>query len=137
MADIITIIILLLTGFSFIIGTNKFTAKRKRVLSNGVTVEGIIFQFDRSRDTNDFPVIRFTTKDGIWITEPSDDAPLPFLLKQGQKVSVTYNFENPKEFIFTTKNFDFSKTRYLFIGAGIICLIISLWLAYRYLTKQH
>ncbi len=137
MIDPINIIMLLAFGVISLFAYNKFISKRKRIIENGVDVRGIIFQYDNislSDDDINYPVIRFVTKDGVWITEKADVGLSANLLREGQKVSVTYNKENPKEFIYKT-NFDFSLLVYLFLAGGIICLAIGLWFAYKYLMS--
>lgn len=144
MADPINIIALLVFGIIFILAGSKLVEKRKNIIQNGIEVEGVIFEFDDSTppisidsyDNAKYPIIRFVTKKGEWITEKSEYEVSSFLFKEGQKVKVIYNPENPKDFIFKTK-VDFSKFAYLFLIAGIILFSTGLWFAYKYLTTKN
>ncbi|HKB43295.1 MAG TPA: DUF3592 domain-containing protein [Chitinophagaceae bacterium] len=135
MSELVTLIIPLFSGIVLIILAMTLLAKRNKIIQNGVEVEGVIFDFETS-DTNNnylkYPIIRFVTKEGSWITKTADYS-LPFL-KRGQKVIVIYNKDNHEEFIFKT-SIDVSKLAYLFLILGIIILLIGLLLAYRYLIK--
>ena len=143
MPDVITIVSLLLIGIAFILLASKLIGKKKRIIQNGIEVDGIIFGFEYERSSSSsnvnnlkYPLIRFLTKEGEWFTEKSDYGSNISFLKKGTKVKVIYNATNPKEFIFKT-SFDFSKLNYLFLVAGIIFFIIGLWLAYKYLTTKN
>lgn len=130
-------ILLLVVGCSFLFFASKQLNKRKRLITNGIAVEGIVFAFENSSGFDDRtrnPIIRFVTKEGLWITEPADVAPITFLLKAGQKVKVVYNPDNPKEFNYKT-TFDFSKLTYLILVAGIGFLLAGIWFAYKYIIK--
>jgi len=141
MSDPTSIIILLLIGASFLFGYFKIKQKRERIIENGVEVEGIVFDFSDdnniSSNTNSMnistPLIRFVTKDGLWVTEKGEWSTTS--LKQGDKVIVIYNADNPKEFIYKTSMDWGNLLVYLFLVAGIVCLGISLWFAYKYLSS--
>jgi hypothetical protein len=80
--------------------------KRKRyLLKYGVKVEGVVFRIDREAgpEMNDrgyyIPVIRFETKQGEWITEPTQGFHTSIAShEEGDKVEVYYDPSDPKEF---------------------------------------
>ena len=136
MEDPINIIYFLLGGAISVFSFFKFREKRKRIIDNGIEVEGIIYEFDgiSINAQTSYPLIRFVTKEGLWITEQADYGGPGFFLKQGQEVTVIYNADNPKEFIYKTST-DLSKIGYLFLIIGIASISIALWFAYKYLTS--
>ena len=138
MQEPIQIIIALLVGISAILAFLKFQDKKKRIIENGIEVTGIVFEESYHSNINDQsnhknPVIRFVTKDGLWMTEQADyDSGF---LEEGQEINVIYNAENPKEFIYNTSK-DITNISYLLLIIGVIAFGIGLWLAYKYLTNQ-
>ena len=138
MSDPVVIIFFIVLGIGFILVSSKLIEKKKRIIQNGIETEGIIFGFETSISYNNtstkYPVIRFVTHDGIWITQVSDYG-VPFLFKKGQKVKVIYDRENPKDFIFRT-SIDISNSSYLFLIIGIILFIIGVWFGYEYLSNK-
>lgn len=141
MSEPVTIITLLLIGAAALVAYFKAIEKKKRIIENGVEVEGIVFEFsddERSADINSvnvaMPMIRFVTKDGLWITEKGDWSSTS--LKQGDKLIVFYNADNPKEFIYKTSMDWHSILIHLLLLAGLVSLVIGLWFAYQYLSKS-
>ncbi len=136
MSELITLITPLFLGIVFIIVSMTLMSKRNKIIQNGIEVEGVIFDFEASHVSNNnflkYPIIRFVTEEGLWITKTSDYS-FPFL-KKGSKVTVIYNKDKPEDFIFKT-SIDISKLAYLFLIPGIIILLIGLWFAYRYLIS--
>jgi hypothetical protein len=141
MGEPTTIIALLLIGVASLVGYFKAIEKKKRIIENGVEADGIVFDFSEdnevSTDINSpnaaMPLIRFVTKEGLWMTGKGEWSLTT--LKQGDKVTVIYNPENPKEFIYRTSMDWGGILIYLFLVAGIVCLGIGLWFAYQYLSK--
>jgi hypothetical protein len=82
------------------------SAKRNRMLSAGVPVEGIVFDFV-SRSVNNssgnYPQIRFLTLKQEWVTVTYNVSYPGFILKRGQRVDVYYNQDKPSEFILKMK----------------------------------
>lgn len=120
-----------------------YQKKRKRIIQNGIEAEGIVFDFSDessqiSINTNgrsaSTPLIRFVTKEGVWITEKGEWSST--VLNQGDKVTVIYSPDNPKEFIFKTSRDWGGILMYLFLLMGVVSLIVGLWQAYQYLTKE-
>ena len=145
MSDPIQIIVFLILGATAIFAFFKFQEKRNKVIENGIEVTGIVFEssknapLDYTNSTNfrsNHPTIRFVTKEGLWITEQADYGGSGFFLKQGQQVTVIYNVDNPKEFIYKTST-DLSKFGYLFLVVGIASISVALWFAYKYLTSEN
>ena len=92
----------LLIGCIFLFLYLVHQRKKSRITKTGVAVEGVVFELkSKSSAANDgnlqFPIIRFVTLKGEWITEQYNVS--SFLVKPGKKVAVWYNAENPKEFI--------------------------------------
>jgi len=145
MNDPIQIIIFLVVGAAAVFAFFKFQEKKKRLIENGIEVTGIVFEYSDNASTGysspgsietNYPTIRFVTKEGLWITEQADYSPSGFFLKQGQKITVIYNADNPKEFIYK-RSIDLSKIGYLLLIIGIIAISIGLWFAYKYLTREN
>ena len=98
-----------------------------RQIPNGVKVEGIIFDlstqanpdFD-SHSNSTYPIVRFVTIDGTWITETSRTSIFPDTYKPGDKVAIVYDPKNPSNFTFDSdKPFQFPVAIF-YIG----CLIV-------------
>ena len=138
MEDIFIPIVSLVVGAMFVYVAMQLKGKRTMLLENGIETEGVINGFETSMGTDSmissYPVIRFQTKTGKLIEQKASIAPPKFLLKDGQKVTVTYNPDNPAEYIFKT-SFDFSKIFYVFLISGIAILLFGLWSAYKYLVN--
>jgi hypothetical protein len=138
MEDIFIPIISLVVGAGFIYLAIHQKEKRKMLLQNGVETDGVINGFATSIGTNNmttsYPIIRFQTKTGKLIEQKANVAPPKFLLKDGQSVIVTYNPDNPEEYIFKT-SLDFSKILYVFLIGGIGLVLFGLWATYKYLIS--
>ena len=135
MEDPINIIYFLLGGAISVFSFFKFREKRKRIIDNGIEVEGIIYEFDgiSINAQTSYPLIRFVTKEGLWITEKGDWTSTS--LKEGVKVTVVYNSNDPKEFIYRI-SYDWSDIlAYLLLIAGVASICIGLWFAYQYLIS--
>ncbi len=93
-------------GLVFIIAYFVKSYSVDNLLKNGVEVEGVIFDvewestestFSSSNAQASYPVVRFVTNEGTWITKKSNQSGI--LIKQGQKIKLKYNPENPENFI--------------------------------------
>lgn len=114
-------------------------SKRKisKLKRSGLEAEGIIFDLSSGgRESNDTVVVRFVTKDNVWITkEPStyfSQSGLN-LIRKGDKVKVFYNPDNPDDFVIIH-----SSSKYFFIAiilGGLIFAAYGLYSAYKYLTE--
>jgi len=75
------------------------------MIANGMEAEGIIFDMvtrSGAYGGANHPVVRFLTRDDVWITETYDIGSSVTFLKRGEKLNVIYNPEDPKEFILKT-----------------------------------
>jgi len=78
----------------------QFNANKLR--KKGIKTDGIIFDTVQSDNPDSgviYPLVRFVTSKNEWITEKYNVGTTYWLLKKGQKITVIYNPENPKEFI--------------------------------------
>ena len=95
---------LVIYGYLQIVRSNK-------VRKGGIKVEGIVFdiydqQSGSNRDDDQiFPIIRFATKEGLLITKKYHVSTERSYLKEGQKVDVTYNPNEPEQFIIISHGF--------------------------------
>lgn len=96
--EILNEIIPIVIGISMIAAFFVHSKKVKRLSSNGIEVEGIVFDLVVSDGASN-PVIRFLTTDELWITETYDIGTVPTHFKRGQKVNVVYNPVDPRDFI--------------------------------------
>jgi hypothetical protein len=137
MQTIIDILVPFVVGALFVIISSKLKEKKMRIIENAEKVEGVVFDYE-SQTTEGYsfanPIIRFVTKDGLWITKAADIGVPKFFLKKGSKVSVLYNRNNPQEFVFKTY-FDFTVVYTLLMIVGFALIAISLWLAYNYFVS--
>ena len=131
----------LFIGFIAMITPLFYKSKTENLEKTGERCEGIIFKLDYSNSfgsdtisstTKDKITVRFVTNKKEWITE---DLNTDFMIsytgqyKEGEKVAVIYNPENPSEFTIETKQ---SQTigklviffvGLVFAGAGIYELV--------------
>ena len=82
--------------------------KRQRILKTGVKVKGIVFDIEheyRSRDNSNlyYPVIRYVTATGEWITKKHDLGSSPSAFTEGESVTVIYDPADPSSFILNDK----------------------------------
>jgi len=135
MKDPVDIIYFLVGGAIAIFSFFKFREKRKKILDNGIEVKGIIYEIDDisiNNETN-YPLIRFVTKEGLWITEKGNWTSTS--LKPGAEVTVVYNSNDPKEFTYRI-SYDWSDILgYLLLIAGVASIGVGLWFAYQYLIS--
>ncbi len=86
-------------GAAFIIAGVIQQQKKKKLLQDGIETEGEIFDIvgDSSKNAAGNPVIKFATKEQVWVTEKYK-INVPFS-KKGRKVKLVYDAANPKRFI--------------------------------------
>ncbi len=94
--------------FSFLIGSMLLKASVKilvnfrRLFKTGILTEGVIFDIasDGSSETrSNYPIVRFTTSTGEWITHPYRIGIFPSSFKTGSKVKIVYNPIKPSDFL--------------------------------------
>lgn len=120
------IVILSIGGIMSLIAIT-FSNKQKRIKKIGLTTEGIVYELsdDPSSSFNlRYPVIRFTTLNQEWVTEVANIGMFPGFFKKGQRVTVIYVRENPKQFIINSRTNDFVIYAMLIIGLLLILLSI-------------
>jgi hypothetical protein len=134
MHDPAGIIILLVTGIFCVIGFFHYRGRRRSIIENGIEVRGIIYEIEdiSYNDEMIHPTIRFVTKEGLCIAEKADST-YPGL-KVGKEVTVIYNSNSPKEFIYKMPFNWPDIVSYLVFFAGIVCTCLGFWFAYKYLT---
>lgn len=119
--EIIPIVIGIMMIAAFFVHSKKV----KRLNTNGIAVEGIVFDLVVSDGASN-PVIRFLTTEELWITETYDIGTLPTHFKRGQKVNVVYNPEDPRDFILRSDE----ATSYVPIILLVSGLLFSIWGVY-------
>jgi hypothetical protein len=110
----------------------KIQAKYKQLLNSGERSEGIVFDLERSKNSDSiaqYPIIRFLTKKEVWITKRVDLGISFSTYKQGDKVNVIYNPEKPEEFMVESK-WQMIASQVL-LAFGIISLIVGIILFVR------
>ena len=119
-------IVLILASIAIFYIGFKFRLKARKILLNGVEVKGTVFDIVGSGITSSlsrYPIVRFLTKENVWITQEYDISTTFNFLKKGQEVTVLYNPDAPNEFfIKTTSN---NIVPILTIMIGIIVLSIG------------
>lgn len=102
-----------------------FWVKRKYKMSN--IAEGVVFkvekEINRSGNEVTYIVVRFLTLEKVWITERLEDSVLPNIFKNGERIKVIYNADEPKKFIVVSAK---QRTFYysiLFLGFFLIAVV--------------
>jgi hypothetical protein len=99
-------IITLIVGAMLILVTLILSSKQNTIRKTGITTQGIVYDLLHDQNTSfnlRYPIIRFTTLSEEWITETANIGMFPGFYKKGQKVTVVYNQQNPKQFIVDSK----------------------------------
>jgi hypothetical protein len=132
MAIEIQTIIYFIIGLVFIFLGNRNLGKRNRLMETGVEVEGIIFEFESNKElvsdanfSSKYPVVRFVTTEGQWITKSTDIGLSTSFFKEGEKIKVKYNPDNPDDFIITSSLFKWIP--YTLIALGLIMVVAGLY----------
>ena len=105
----------------------------------GIEVEGIVsgYESESSRSsgmrTMAYPVIRFVTKDGVWVTKKYSLGSNFSIVKAGQKLKVFYNPDNPEDFAISFSILDWIPKVFLFLGT--ILLGIGIFKLYEFLSS--
>jgi Protein of unknown function (DUF3592) len=94
-------ILIIAIGIALLYVAFKFRVSTQKIAEKGIETEGVIFDVVPSKNPDsraNYPLIRFVTTEKEWITEEYSVSTIPGLFKKGQKVTVVYNSDNPKEF---------------------------------------
>ena len=94
-------IFLIAMGTAFFYFAYKSRLSTHKFAKKGIEVEGVIFDIAPSNNVDSrayYPLIRFVTAKKEWITEEYGISTMLGGFKKGQKVTVIYNSDNPKEF---------------------------------------
>ena len=100
--ELSTSILVLIVGVATTLyGVNK-NRKISKFKSLGLEAEGVVFDLIKKDDPEDqsyICIIRFLTKNNIWITREPSAYFSHFGIKKGDKVQVFYDPENPNDFV--------------------------------------
>ncbi|AYL94999.1 DUF3592 domain-containing protein [Mucilaginibacter celer] len=82
--------------------------RRLRLLKTGIKVEGTVFSieyepYSRGNGGQYYPVIRYVTNTGEWITKKHTLGSNPSAFTEGESVTVFYDPEKPSTFILNDK----------------------------------
>lgn len=95
-------VLLIIISLAVIVIAIIALSKYKKISSNGIEADAIIFDFESSPTNGDttitFPIVRFVTKKNEWITQKASVSIIPYSYKKGQSVVVVYSKENPSDF---------------------------------------
>jgi hypothetical protein len=69
--------------------------------------------------------VRFVTTEGQWITKSTDIGLSTSFFKEGEKIKVKYNPDNPDDFIITSSLFKWIP--YTLIALGLIMVVAGLY----------
>ncbi|MDF2188925.1 DUF3592 domain-containing protein [Paraflavitalea sp. CAU 1676] len=102
------ILIPMIVGLWAIYYLSERIKEDKHVLRNGLPAEGIVCDFDESAISESsemdlkYPIVRFVTQKGEWITERYYVA--DSRMKLGDTIKVIYDPENPSTFLVEARN---------------------------------
>jgi uncharacterized membrane protein YfcA len=106
----------------------RFWLKTKHILINGLEAEGVVFDLVDSvniKSRTRYPIIRFLTLEKEWVTEKYSIGIFSQFLKVGQKVTVIYSRENPKEFV--VKSRSTTALPIVAIALAVVALAVGLY----------
>ena len=118
-------------GIGLIVVSLKIQSKYRELLNSGERTEGVVFDLEKDIKTDfnhQYPIIRFVTKKGEWITRPTDLGISLSTYKQGDKLNVIYNSNKPEEFMIESKWQTIISKGLIFLG--IVALLIGVFLLY-------
>jgi Protein of unknown function (DUF3592) len=121
----LTGIILILISVCIFLVASVLLLNIHKTAKNGVSVKGIVFSKEAGDDPtsyNSYPIVRFVTEKGDWMTLPYKFGFIPGLYKVGKEVTVKYQKENPSNFIIDDKFSYLIPTFFIVIGLFLIGL---------------
>jgi hypothetical protein len=124
-------------GIAFLIVGSAFSAKRKKLITSGIRVQGIVYAMEQETSGNHgvhkilySPIIRFVTVEKEWVTEKylfgvsSNHTLINPSYKEGNEVTVIYEPDNVRNFIID--DFNAKMISSLFIIIGTLAIISSI-----------
>lgn len=122
---------LLLLGLGGLIFISTYIIKykkRKDYEKHGIRVLGIVLEvklfYDRSRQRQYYPIVKYALEDGTWMIEKYSDGSSPASFKKGEQVEVLYNRKEPSSYIIVNKNNHSDK---LFLLIGVMAILLFLY----------
>jgi Protein of unknown function (DUF3592) len=106
--------------------------KKDRLVKIGIEAEGTVIGFESGGDGMHHPLIRFETIQGARITKKHAFGSNVSFVKEGQKIKIFYNPDNPEEFVIVSSALRWDP--YVFVLVGIISLGIGLFKLYEFFT---
>lgn len=88
-------------GAGLLTAISKFWLKIIKISIKGVQTDGVIIDMvtiQKTRSKARYPLVRFATREQEWFTETFSMSTLPGILKKGQRETVIYRSDNPREF---------------------------------------
>ena len=114
-------IFLLIFGLAFLMISLIFLFKLKKISRNGIKTEGIILDLEYKKNYKfPYPVIRFLTTENVSITQTPDFWSSTRSPNKGDKVNVTYNPDDPTDFVVEGKLN--RVTPFILIGLSLIII---------------
>lgn len=87
----------------------------------GIKVEGVIYSLEKNRRSGIYyPMVRFRTKENLWITKKLDSGSNPPQYAEGVKVGLLYDPNDPENVDFDS-SFNLTVVPALFIIIGLVC----------------
>jgi len=127
--------IIVIIGIGFILLTYVQRKKYASLLKKGKQADGIVFDFESGgQDSPAYPIIRFVTEKQEWVTKTAS-MNLPSF-KQGSKVTVIYDPENPGDFVINPESAAFLQIVFIVLGCAAIIGGVCLLLFQFYSAKQ-
>ena len=129
MESIETVMVLFVLGLAaLLIGIARSTDKR-RLLNKGIRVNGTVFQIihdGNSTSPTYYPVVRFLTEGDDQVTEKYKNGGNKYLYKEGDKVKVIYDAQNPARFLLDDVRSKALSPVFIYGGALLILLSVGL-----------
>ncbi|KAA5543372.1 DUF3592 domain-containing protein [Adhaeribacter rhizoryzae] len=119
----ITEIILTILGVCFIIGGLIKIRDNNYLKSSGIKVKGIVYSLEQRKNLY-YPIVRFRTKEDIWITKELGIGSNPSHYPEGTQVDLIYNPENPEIVdLDSYTSLILAPRLFVIIGTGLIAYI--------------
>jgi hypothetical protein len=114
-------IFLLIFGLAFLMISLIFLFKLKKISRNGIKTEGVVFDVEYKKNYKfPYPVIRFLTTENVWITQSPDFWASSRSPNIGDSVNVTYNADDPTDFVIESKAN--RVTPFILIGVSLLII---------------